>query len=857
MNDIYSFYQLISKFQIEIPVIQRDYAQGRKNPKAKDVRKSMVRSMVKSVTEDDSPLFFDFVYGRIDDNKFIPFDGQQRLTTLFLFHKYVFEKCQSCSDCYYKTNCICKDILLRFTYATRQSSREFCEQLVSKNVIPSEDDYKRIRDEYLKTLKVKQKTEAGIEKKADEYVSAKTDWISGFVKNQSWFYSDWEKDPTIMGMLTMLDEIHNQLQAKNINNYKPLSEKLTSGCSCPITFHFVDMGEHKLSDETYVKMNARGKTLTPFENFKASLEQYLENNSDEKDSNLNENERKSCAKLLKRFKGVYDSKRNYYTGVDGIWLDLFWDVVNKEKEQKELPDDAMMSFFNRHFMNVWRCWYGNQEKHELDPDATKALKSFNDRIIKEMPLHPKKDDFVSWDIYQYVLDNCGIDECLTPIFNIWDEVCIENNCVERDCQAVWNRGTGKDKWNLYVGEKKNNRETYPSRVAFYALLRYYGVESHKTSLAQWMRIVWNIIENSTLDSPGTYQAALRLINKLSEKCYDIHDALANHFADFQLGSQYHAQDQVQEEVVKAKQILNVTLRTDGKSWEEIITEAESYAFFKGAIRFLFTDGEGNINWCGFNPKWANAREYFDEAGSGVKDGIDNDKLYKSNALLMKSLLANCDDFWGKIWWHFEFANDATRWKRILISDKWRNAVDVIMGTGVSAETTQKSVEIVTEPLIMNLVDDELMDYVCNNMSGAWIRRTYHDYLAIWQSGYPSSQIVLNPILVQLKNDGTIDYRDNNRIKNCRYYKCVNKNVDFKYNNHPFRWYGYPNEKELDIYLMGDNWAGYKKRQNPTNDKGTEEDTHFCFRVDENTTPESFTGMLDDLIAQAEADKQAL
>lgn len=57
MNDIYSFYQLISKFQIEIPVIQRDYAQGRKNPKAKDVRKSMVRSMVKSVTEDDSPLF--------------------------------------------------------------------------------------------------------------------------------------------------------------------------------------------------------------------------------------------------------------------------------------------------------------------------------------------------------------------------------------------------------------------------------------------------------------------------------------------------------------------------------------------------------------------------------------------------------------------------------------------------------------------------------------------------------------------------------------------------------------------------------------------------------------------------------
>lgn len=841
MNDIYSFYQLISKFQIEIPVIQRDYAQGRKNPKAKDVRKSMVRSLVKSVTEDDSPLFFDFVYGRIDDNKFIPFDGQQRLTTLFLFHKYVFEKCQSCSDCYYKTNCICKDILLRFTYATRQSSREFCEQLVSKNVIPTEDDYKRIRDEYLKTLKVKQKTEAEIEKKADEYVSAKTDWISGFVKNQSWFYSDWEKDPTIMGMLTMLDEIHNQLQAKNINNYKPMSEKLTSGCSCPITFHFVDMGEHKLSDETYVKMNARGKTLTPFENFKASLEQYLENNSDEKDSNLNESERKSCAKLLKRFKGVYDSKRNYYTGVDGIWLDLFWDVVNKEKEQKELPDDAMMSFFNRHFMNVWRCWYGNQEKHELDPDATKALKSFNDRIIKEMPLHPKKDDFVSWDIYQYVLDNCGIDECSTPIFNIWVELCIDNNCVERDCQAVWNRGTGKGKWNLYVGEKKNNRETYPSRVAFYALLRYYGVESHKTSLAQWMRIVWNIIENSTLDSPGTYQAALRLINKLSEKCYDIHDALANHFADFQLGSQYHAQDQVQEEVVKAKQILNVTLRTDGKSWEDIITEAESYAFFKGAIRFLFTDGEGNINWCYFDTKWENAKRYFDKNGEIVEK-------YKTNAILLRALLSRIDI--GENWFGYykEF------WHTSLLNSDYKSAIHYLLTTSqLVIEKTCGQDWIIHDSLLYELL-------CCYN---SWhILASWNNYDVLTRYSQRRSDatshkeiVVLNDLRNKFLNSKHIEIPQDNKVAETIY--LYGWNINFKYKNQFFRWYGYPNEKELDIYLMGDNWTVYKKRKNPTNDKGTEENTHFCFRVDENTTPESFTGMLDDLIAQAEKDKQPL
>lgn len=301
MNDIYSFYQLISKYQIEIPIIQRDYAQGRNNSKAADVRKSLVDNMIKAVKE-EKPLFFDFVYGRVDNNKFIPFDGQQRLTTLFLFHKYVFEKCQSDSGCNHKDNCSCGDILGRFSYATRQSSREFCEKLVENNIIP-DDKYKtQLRETFIAELK-KEVNEK--EKKADEFIKSIDNWIYRFVTNQPWFYPDWEKDPTIMGMLTMLDEIHCQM--RNETDFKTFAEKLTSGCNCPITFHFVDMGEHKMSDETYVKMNARGKTLTPFENFKASLEQYLEEKNEQE--------------LLSRLKGKYDESKQKYTGIDGSWLD--------------------------------------------------------------------------------------------------------------------------------------------------------------------------------------------------------------------------------------------------------------------------------------------------------------------------------------------------------------------------------------------------------------------------------------------------------------------------------------------------------------------------------------------------------
>ena len=301
-------------------------------------------------------------------------------------------------------------------------------------------------------------------------------------------------------------------------------------------------------------------------------------------------------------------------------------------------------------------------------------------------------------------------------------------------------------------------------------------------------------------------------------------------------------DQVEEEIAKAKQILNGAPRSDGKSWEEIIIEAENYAFFRGVIRFLFTQNKIGDD---FDTKWINAQEYFDK--DGVKDGKEK---FKSNALLMKSLLANCDNFREKIWWHFEFSNDAIRWKRILTSNNWIAAVDAIMGTGVTTETTRKSIDAISEPYIKNIVDDGLMNYVCNEMSGAWIR-TYHNFHAIWQSGYPAYRIVLNPILAELKCDDRIDYSNENSIPNCRYYKCKNHNVNFKYNNHFFQLKGNPNEKELDIYLMENDWTVNKKRPNPTSEKGTDEDIYYCFRVtkDMESDTSKLTDALDELIKQ--------
>ena len=69
--------------KITIPIIQRDYAQGRRDPDIDRVRSRFLDSLYRAVS--DEPITLDFVYGDIDENGVMtPLDGQQRLTTLFL-----------------------------------------------------------------------------------------------------------------------------------------------------------------------------------------------------------------------------------------------------------------------------------------------------------------------------------------------------------------------------------------------------------------------------------------------------------------------------------------------------------------------------------------------------------------------------------------------------------------------------------------------------------------------------------------------------------------------------------------------------------------------------------------------------
>ncbi len=91
MNTIqtYTFWQLANQYKIEIPIVQRDYVQGRNEAKHKEVRDKFIDDLFNCLTRNNKPIDLDFIYGKVHDDAFIPIDGQQRLTTLFLLHWYI------------------------------------------------------------------------------------------------------------------------------------------------------------------------------------------------------------------------------------------------------------------------------------------------------------------------------------------------------------------------------------------------------------------------------------------------------------------------------------------------------------------------------------------------------------------------------------------------------------------------------------------------------------------------------------------------------------------------------------------------------------------------------------------------
>ncbi len=244
------FYEFFKDSGIKIPIIQRDYAQGRSDKKAKEVREGLLKS-VKDALYGNEKLDLNFAYGiEINDKDkpsvFCPVDGQQRLTTLYLIHYYFFTACKRTELKECKT----------FTYATRTSAQEFFEWL------------RESKSHKLADLITSRRNPAKPGK-----LPATT--LEVAIKNMPEYQAAWNNDPTVDSAIRMLSDIEDFFSDCDLN----------TGCDrlmasdCPIYMSFIpektesDSTEAKnKSDKMYVRMNARGKGLTDFEILRASID---------------------------------------------------------------------------------------------------------------------------------------------------------------------------------------------------------------------------------------------------------------------------------------------------------------------------------------------------------------------------------------------------------------------------------------------------------------------------------------------------------------------------------------------------------------------------------------------------------
>lgn len=226
-----NLFSLLIQYRVVVPGIQRHYVQGEDSPAAREVLQNFIRDIFTAFLE-HKQMHLDFIYGpiRTDGNDaFIPVDGQQRLTTLWLLARYFAEFLDEIP----RANCL--KILQKFSYEGRLHAKRFCLELTHPQ--------NKLFDEKQKEVKLNI-----------------TPWCNPY----------WQSDATVAAMLSALQTIseaaeNNQIaseKAKDFLNY--IWEQIS-----------FDTVTEQFADDIYMKMNARGMPVTRWETFKGKFASAL------------------------------------------------------------------------------------------------------------------------------------------------------------------------------------------------------------------------------------------------------------------------------------------------------------------------------------------------------------------------------------------------------------------------------------------------------------------------------------------------------------------------------------------------------------------------------------------------------
>lgn len=573
---------------IEIPMIQRDYAQGRKNDKANEIRKVFINNLRRGIegvlNGSEEPMELDFIYGYVDTEVFIPLDGQQRLTTLYLLHWYLAFK-QGILSHYHK-------LFSKFSYQTRQSSADFLKQLNN-----------------------------GLNEKDHCEIFENNRSFESVITDKNWYFVSWRYDLTIQSAITMLDEIHQAFNPSSISFENIIDEE--KPC---IVFNFLDIRDFGLSDDLYIKMNARGKPLTNFENLKAELGKFIET------SGFNENYHYA----LNHMEGekAVNVETYFVTKIDTDWTNYFWEYRNRQTNEFDDMLLNLLAFVSLNETAVHDYTAFDTKLKELDKHGSElSYYKFN-----SLDLLSESAIITYIDVLDLLVSNDGL---ATDYFN--DESKLNKTAI------------------IDAAFEENFKARYPQRILFYALFKFLIANSgtfDRVQLSKWDRLISNLVSNTIYNTPRDFHDSLQAINELIQNYSgDIYSTfLKSNITGFDT-------QQIKEEKLK------ILLLQSTEDWRALIVEAETHEYLNGQIMFILAFSGIYTQYLSvdeqLNPEafYQSARQYFNKfKGMFQASGL---KQFE-NELFRRALLAK--GFYLIYSGNFSLIIDNDRdisWKRIL------------------------------------------------------------------------------------------------------------------------------------------------------------------------------------------------
>lgn len=758
-----TFWQFLSQYCIEIPIIQRDYAQGRAGREF--LRRNFLRD-IKKALDSKQELLLDFVYGSVRGECFLPLDGQQRLTTLWLIHWYIAFQSGKLGEA--------AETLGKFSYETRLSSREFCKKLCTGMDLQS-------------------------------FIDSETESLKDYIPSQKWFYSLWRQDPTIDAMLRMIsgtdiknkggedimDGIEELFRGTTKDKFVRYWDHLTQP-NAPIVFYIRPLESLGLTDDLYIKMNARGKQLTPFENFKADLIGYLQH---QKDKALCDDPESAS-----EWETLLDPQRGIPILMDTSWTELFWQYRSEDCH----IDEIYLAFINRFFWNeLFRVKSDDDiDNKRIDEiEQSRSYRYLNADIV---------DDYV--ELAPYCLLN-GNKDIPQELFSRLESVLrnfIRWSKVGKIEPPKWNNNFSfipKYDKDGDDGKKRVVPLTQVERIVFFALCKYFlEGEADDTSLARWMRVVWNLISGEGLDSHSEIRSisamytAMSFINRLES--HRVYESLCNQKTE---DDQTAFKCRWNEEIAKAKQILDesggLRLHRSGSSWEDVIKEAEGYAFFNGAIRFLFQNEKGEVSWDDFDTKWSYVQKHF----------CDDGTCDKKDPQLLQALFSrfNADAFDNVLFWKFQvFNNEPWTWRYFLLNNKIcapihkllmgeKNVIQIEEPKIEDSPTDEEPNEYNVKVVLYQLTQTSLLEFILkqDDAEKYWIR-TVDSYYYCYPK-YGRDGILLNALdRDNFLRDDEVEVNKDFILPGKELFSLVN--MPFKFGGHHYIWW-----RDNKIYLMRD------------------------------------------------------